>query len=309
MVLSLLFVPVLIVPAQTDPSGAVIPNVLVTATNSATLAEFAMHTDMAGEYAFSTLPAGLYTVRFEAPGFQVTTIDQVHVLAPDTTELDLKLQVGTVSEAVMVNASAVVLNTESASVSVVNLGRAGGVPGGVRGLVALKPGLTAPPPPGLGTPRLREYFPETLLWRPEILTSSDGHATIRFPVADSINAWQLSVAASTLHGNVGAGAAGFRTMLPFFAALEPPQVLTVGDRITLPVALRNYLDHPVSVRSELTAQDWFHLDRAPARTEVPAQGSASAAVTLTATAPSRTANSASRPILMAKQAMRSNGRY
>jgi len=127
----------------------------------------------------------------------------------------------------------------------------------------------------ISTPRLRDYFPETLLWRPEIVTAPDGTATLRFPVADSITTWQLSAAASTLLGNTGSGTAQFRSFQPFFAAFDPPSILSVGDSIALPITLRNYLDHPVSVRSSLTAAPWFRLD-GPASTTTPVGSQASA---------------------------------
>ena len=58
---------------------------------------------------------------------------------------------------------------------------------------------------------------------------------LRFPVADSITTWQLSAAASTLQGNIGSGTAQFRSFQPFFAAFDPPSILTTGDSIALPI--------------------------------------------------------------------------
>jgi A-macroglobulin TED domain/MG2 domain/Carboxypeptidase regulatory-like domain/Alpha-2-macroglobulin family/A-macroglobulin receptor binding domain/Macroglobulin domain MG3 len=239
----------------TDITGAVIPNASVLATNTATQAEFESKTDESGQYLLTPLPAGLYTVRIESPGFQRTIIDQVHVLSPDATLLDVKLQLGNVSAMVTVNAEAVSVSTSNATLG--SLPLQGRQFNRLEAFAKISSGAAAPPPPPsiLGTPRVREYFPETLLWRPEVLTTDDGNASIRFPVADSITSWQLSVAASTLRGNTGAGAAQFQTFLPFFAAFDPPQTLTVGDRLALPITLRNYLNHPVKVRSELTASD------------------------------------------------------
>src|SRR5271168_235492 len=55
----------------------------------------------------------------------------------------------------------------------------------------------------LFTPRLRKYFPETLVWRPEVITDKHGHAHINFPMADNITAWKMSVLASNEAGEVG----------------------------------------------------------------------------------------------------------
>jgi hypothetical protein len=272
----------------TDATGAAISNASILATNAATQAEFEGKSESDGQYILAPLPAGLYTVRVTSPGFQTTVIDQVHVLSPDTTLLDVKLQVGTVSEMVEVTSGSVTINTESASLATVlySLAYAGKPMGGrfARGLYidGFTGGQLAP---RTATPRVREYFPETLLWRPEVLTADDGTATIRFPVADNITTWQLSVAASTLRGNIGAGMTAFQTFLPFFAALDPPQVLTTGDRIALPITLRNYLDHPVKVRSELPPAPWLRIDTPPETATVPAGDSASPIAGITAIAP------------------------
>ena len=174
-----------------DQTGAVIPNVVIVASNQKTGMEFEEKSDDQGNYLMGPLPAGLYKVLFRARGFMDLVYDQVNILPLNTVTLDAKLNVGSVTEAVEVNASPMMLSTDSASVSVQR--------------VSSSPPL--PPPPGsaggggggsTSTPRLRDYFPETLLWWPEVITAPDGTATLRFPVADSITTWQLSAAASTL---------------------------------------------------------------------------------------------------------------
>jgi len=251
-----------------DQTGAVIPNVVIVAINQKTEMEYEEKSDDQGAYLMGPLPAGIYKVRFRARGFMDLVYDQVNILPLNTVTLDAKLNVGSVSEAIEVSASPVTLNTESAEISDKRISS-----------------LIPPPPPGVAggggggassTPRLRDYFPETLLWRPEVITAPDGTATLRFPVADSITTWQLSAAASTLLGNTGSGTAQFRSFQPFFAAFDPPSILTVGDSIALPVTLRNYLDHPVAVQSSLTPAPWFRLDGpASSTTQVASQASAS----------------------------------
>ena len=39
--------------------------------------------------------------------------------------------------------------------------------------------------------RIRSYFPETLLWRPQLITDPDGYAELSLPLADSITTWRL----------------------------------------------------------------------------------------------------------------------
>ena len=41
------------------------------------------------------------------------------------------------------------------------------------------------------TPRVREYFPETLVWLPELVTDKKGKAEMSFKMADSITTWKM----------------------------------------------------------------------------------------------------------------------
>ncbi len=255
----------------TDQSGADIAGVTVTATNLISGAEFETQSEKDGRYLLGLLPVGNYKLRFHAAGFNDMVYDRVDVELKGTVTVIATLNVGSANEMVTVTASTVTVGTSSASVAtVVSQGSVQNLPvdGNVVALAALLPG--APPRGGGGqptaTPRLREYFPETLLWRPEVITAADGTATVRFPVADNITTWQLSAAASTMEGNTGAGTAAFATFQPFFAASDPPSILTAGDSIALPVTLRNYLDHAVSVESSIAPAPWFRLDGPATRT-------------------------------------------
>ena len=62
---------------------------------------------------------------------------------------------------------------------------------------------TATPPPANGgsappPPRVRKHFPETLLWRPELITDDQGEVEIDIELADSITTWRLSTSAMPL---------------------------------------------------------------------------------------------------------------
>jgi uncharacterized protein YfaS (alpha-2-macroglobulin family) len=108
-------------------------------------------------------------------------------------------------------------------------------------------------------PRLRQYFPETLYWMPELETDAQGHAQIELPVADSITTWRVSVVASDEKGNIGSGQGSLRVFQEFFAEPDLPRFLTVGDEIDIPVALYNYLDAPQTVELTVKSAPWFEL--------------------------------------------------
>lgn len=111
----------------------------------------------------------------------------------------------------------------------------------------------------ISTPRVREYFPETLLWQPALETGADGRAQFSFKLADNITTWKLSVIGSTVDGRIGVAGSELRAFQPFFVEHDPPRVLTEGDRIELPVVLRNYLEQPQEVEVELKPESWFTL--------------------------------------------------
>ena len=86
----------------TDPSGAVVPNAVVTATNVATEQSRTATSGSNGAYRFALLPPGTYRVRFEAQGFRTVEIPSVTVVITETQTLNRKLEIGVASEEVTV---------------------------------------------------------------------------------------------------------------------------------------------------------------------------------------------------------------
>jgi hypothetical protein len=234
----------------TDQSGASVPNITVTAIWLDTTQAFTTQTDFDGSYAFTYLPPGVYRIECSARGFVSTVVQGIPVQQGISTRVDLQLRVGTVSEEITVEAPAESsLQTMSATVGTVR----DGTP------------LTPAQKP-LFTPRLRKYFPETLVWRPEVITDKQGHAHIHFAMADNITAWKMSVLASTEDGHVGIAEKELRSFQPFFIEHDPPKVLTEGDQVSLPVVLRNYTDKPQTVLAEMQPETWFTSISAPKQT-------------------------------------------
>ena len=172
-------------------------------------------------------------------------------------------------EMVEVSAGVVALNTESSSV-------ASTVAKTLQGTAAVEKPLF--------TPRLRKYFPETLVWKPEVITDKRGQAHFDLPMADNITSWSMSVIASTEAGQVGVAQKELRTFQPFFVEHDPPKVLTEGDQISLPVVLRNYSDKQQTLLTELKPESWFSmLSPAQQNVTVAVGGDASAVFTFKAT--------------------------
>ncbi|MBI2931693.1 MAG: hypothetical protein HYY16_08580 [Planctomycetes bacterium] len=119
----------------------------------------------------------------------------------------------------------------------------------------------APEPDGddAGPMRIREYFPETLAWKPVIITDADGRARLALTMADSITTWRLSASANTIDGRLGSTTAGLLVFQDFFVDIDLPVSLTQNDAVSVPVAVYNYLKEKQTVTLTLASDDWFEL--------------------------------------------------
>src|SRR5262249_4654332 len=86
----------------TDPTGAVVPGVTITAVSSDTGQSRTLTTGEDGSYNVNLLPPGNYRVRFEIAGFKAVEVPSVKVNVTETTVLDRTLEVGAQAEAVRV---------------------------------------------------------------------------------------------------------------------------------------------------------------------------------------------------------------
>src|SRR5213596_3618612 len=105
-----------IVGRVTDTSGGVLPGVAVTAQNEATKIARTTVTSETGDYVFTLLPIGTYTVKIELQGFQSQS-SRVTLTTGDRLRVDGKLAVGSLSETVQVTGEAPLLQTDQSSVS------------------------------------------------------------------------------------------------------------------------------------------------------------------------------------------------
>jgi len=101
-----------------DSSGAVIVGAKVTITNTQTNVFAALTTNSSGDYTAPNLSAGVYDVRVEHPGFRPAEVKGLTVSAASTTRTDATLEIGTSTQAIEVQATAVQLHSEDAKTSV-----------------------------------------------------------------------------------------------------------------------------------------------------------------------------------------------
>lgn len=100
-----------------DQTGAIIPNAKVTALNQNTQARMSQTTDDSGIFVFPTLQPGIYQLTVEAAGFRQSVINKIELSVGATLAQTVKLEVGQNSESVMVEASAVSVQTTESQVS------------------------------------------------------------------------------------------------------------------------------------------------------------------------------------------------
>src|SRR5690606_31912178 len=106
---------------------------------------------------------------------------------------------------------------------------------------------------------VRQYFPETLLWQPELITDDEGIAMLDLSLADSITTWRISASAVSSVGQLGDARIPLKVFQPFFVDLNLPVALTRHDEVSVPVVVYNYLDTPQTVKLSLDKREWFEL--------------------------------------------------
>src|SRR6266404_6167003 len=99
----------------TDPSGGLVPNAAVKATENATGIDHNTLTTSEGSFAFQDIPLGLYKVTVTAAGFPVYTVDKVDVSAGSVYTLVVKLSLQQQATTVEVSAAALTLDTTTAT--------------------------------------------------------------------------------------------------------------------------------------------------------------------------------------------------
>ena len=100
-----------------DTSGAVMPGATITVTSQSNGQSRHLVSDNAGNYAFTSLPIGIYTIKAERPNFKTRVVEGVSLQVGRQERIDLLMEVGEVSEQVTVQETVPLLRTTNAEVS------------------------------------------------------------------------------------------------------------------------------------------------------------------------------------------------
>src|SRR5215510_3590120 len=199
----------------TDPAGAAIPRANVAATNVETGVSFKTVTGAQGEYGIPALPAAKYKIAVSATGFRTGVVSEVKLDAAVPATVNLKLEVGSVTETIEVTGTSDVVQSASATVSSTLVGRQlVELPTTTRNLLELVITQTGTQTPG--TPRTSSIngLPkgsvnisiDGLNVQDNLLRSDDGFFTTVMPRTDSIEEVTISTAGAGAE-SAGEGAA------------------------------------------------------------------------------------------------------
>ena len=97
----------------TDASGAVISKAKVTVINEGTGLTRTVEADSNGDFSAPSIPTGRYTVTAEMSGFKTLALSNVEVGVDQRVRIDLKLEVGAMTESVTVEAVSPLVQTSS----------------------------------------------------------------------------------------------------------------------------------------------------------------------------------------------------
>jgi carboxypeptidase family protein/TonB-dependent receptor-like protein len=143
----------------TDSKGAVLPNATVVVRNRSTSAERTSQTDDNGNYQLAALPPGVYSVEVRVQGFKTQVADSVTLEVAKTAVQNFQMDVGAISEQVLVSSDVPVIETATVSVgTVINQRTVQEIPLNGRHFVDLGlliPGSVTPPQNGFLTAPLR----------------------------------------------------------------------------------------------------------------------------------------------------------
>lgn len=98
-----------------DPSGAVVPNAIVIASDTSTQVQHVTKSDRAGVYVFPGLPIGTYNLSAAAPGFETYVQTGIVLEVGSSIAVNATLIVGKQDVKVEVHAEGLALQTEDAS--------------------------------------------------------------------------------------------------------------------------------------------------------------------------------------------------
>jgi hypothetical protein len=102
-----------------DATTAAVPGATITLKNPNTGTERTTITTGTGDYTFTEVPVGVYTISASHPGFKISSSANVEVQVQQSVRLDFSLQVGEVTQSIEVQASSALLQADNGTLGTV----------------------------------------------------------------------------------------------------------------------------------------------------------------------------------------------
>jgi alpha-2-macroglobulin len=129
---------------------------------------------------------------------------------------------------------------------------------------------------------VRSDFRSTAFWKPDVVTGTDGTATVKVKFPEALTTWRATARAVTMATQVGMGSDTARTNLPLIVRLQAPRFFVVGDKATLSAVINNNTDAPMSVTPSIEVKGLTLTDATRAAITVPPHAEARADWTVSA---------------------------
>jgi len=114
-----------------------------------------------------------------------------------------------------------------------------------------------------GDGRTRDNFADVAYWNPHVQTDANGNATVRFVLPDNLTTWLVQSIAVTYDTKVGENTADLLVTKPVIIRPILPNILRVGDDITISTLSHNFSGIEKQLEHRLTFDSGDLVDNQP----------------------------------------------
>lgn len=115
--------------------------------------------------------------------------------------------------------------------------------------------------------QIRSDFRSTVFWQPDVITGTDGKATVKVKYPDSLTTWKAVARVVSAGNQFGIGSQTTRTQKPLIVRLQAPRFFVAGDTTTISAVINNNTDQQMTVTPSLNAEALEVQGRLPFSTE------------------------------------------
>ena len=130
--------------------------------------------------------------------------------------------------------------------------------------------------------KTRNDFASTIYWNGNVETDQNGKATFDFTTNDLISSFNISVAGFGANGEIGEGDYKFVTQMPFSMDVKMPIQLIVGDKVSLPIFMKNTTAEAITGSLSVTNSGCLNIANSSNAVTIPPMNSIMIMVPITA---------------------------